>query len=1529
MPRPGGESDKLGNQYEAIWTVEAVIDVVVGTFKSITCEAFGNDSMGVEFHLTNHDDSSQFHSVKRQKQGGDWSIADLCRRDKSTGRSILGDLFEKCRKCPNARICFISSTGANELRELSERADVPTNVQEFRTALSSSAKLQSEFIKHIIPMFDDYQEFAFKALKALEVIPRGHRDLTRTVDRRIDELFYSTDGSNLKPGDVRRMLAEYILNNLGRRIDHDDLTQVLMENQIGLRDWKSDKSINETVKAINNRYLSVAENELINSAQISREATQQIIDTLTDDASRGALLVAPGGFGKSCVLAQCLSHLSKNSTPYLCLRMDSLELCNTSRQLGKQLDLPTSPAVVLAGIANNAPSVLVVDQLDAMSLVSGRNPRMWEVFSELCDEVQSYPHMKMILACRDFDLKHDHRLRSLGDAQSGYTKCTLDKLCKADILASLDLAGYGQLNPDAKQIEILAVPFHLLLFLEGDPTRSFASVGELYDRYWERKRQNVRRYLGRDPYWNQVIDALTQKMSQQQVLFAPKIVTDDWEDDAKAMVSEHVLVEIQEQHQYRFFHESFFDYAYARRFCISGRGVVDFLESTEQHLFRRAQVRQILAYRRENEFDLYISDLYEILKSPKVRFHIKQMVASELKRIEKPTQKEWEVIEPHVLDGELSRYISQALRDHEGWFDLLNLLQVFNNWLESDNAQLINAAIWFLESHGLHDYRSAQIAELISPYVDREDNNWRERILRVMSWGKSHLSNEMATIDLRLIASGAYDDYESSVSGGDFWSQYFDAGKNSPTFFIDVLATWFDHAIEQYDDGKSWSFLHNCKQNHSHAGAMMVGEVASNEPEYFIAQMLPRAATTVLNTGDLSKEDALNRMWPYLYNNGDPFYIDEAILLHLRKALQYLAQQDVECFRKYMATIMPYPYQTFGYLLLRSWTDNPKEFADECAKYLIADQRRFYIGYGIYTGDGEGTGESAISRTALRAISPHCSNKLFKQMESLIIGYCDEYEKGTPRWRGSTELLVLRSLDVSRISKQTALRIEELERKFPSLTDAIVEEDNTELMKQVGSPIPPETAKLMTDEQWISAMQKYDGSTDRLKGGPAELSWLLADFARKDRGRFASLADRMPENLSPTYFSAILDGLCGRYTNFNKEEKVADQKVFEETPTATFLKVIDRLHKLPKRPCGSSITNCIGLLSSRQLPKQILEIVMYYATSDPNPDTEMWQQTSGGNYYHGGDPYQHGINCVRGQAAEAISSLLFNDETRFEILLPTLEALSQDPIISVRTCAINAFCPLLNFSRDIAVDLFFKACNGSEAICATRPFNHFIHYAIYSHYEQLRDLLQFALSCENTKAIENAAGAIILAELFEVDTGEDASKVRAGNETMRQAAADVYARHLSHDIVGDKCAEHLREFLSDNAESVQQEVSSAFFHVSGDRLLQLGGFIAQFIESKCFENKPQRLLHALDESNVELPQIICRAAERILEFLGEEGTHIAYHGSMIAHDISTLVVRQYEQTTDSAIKSHCLDLIDQMEKVGYLGIGDELNRIDR
>ena len=332
---------------------------------------------------------------------------------------------------------------------------------------------------------------------------------------------------------------------------------------------------------------------------------------------------------------------------------------------------------------------------------------------------------------------------------------------------------------------------------------------------------------------------------------------------------------------------------------------------------------------------------------------------------------------------------------------------------------------------------------------------------------------------------------------------------------------------------------------------------------------------------------------------------------------------------------------------------------------------------------------------------------------------------------------------------------------------------------------------------------------------------------------------------------------------------------------------------------------------------------------DPNPETDIWQESVGSNNYYGGEPYSHGINCVRGQAAEAISSLLYHDSTRLDALRPALHALSQDPIISVRTCAINAFLPLLNFARDEAVELFLRACRDCVPICGTPPFEEFVHYAIYSSYPQLRELLQFALNSPNVHAVEYAARQIALAELDDVDVGLDAFNIRAGTETMRKSAANVYARNLRHEVVGDKCGNIWRNSSRTKLNPCGKRCQGRSVGFPANGYYASRGLSRGLLRAGALRTRPIVCCTRSKNPTSNSRRSSAAQPSASLEFLGKEGTHIAYHGSMIAISISTLIVRQYEQTTDAKVKSHCLDLIDRMERVGYLGIGDELNKIDR
>ena len=105
--------------------------------------------------------------------------------------------------------------------------------------------------------------------------------------------------------------------------------------------------------------------------------------------------------------------LETGDVPVLVVRLDRHGDAHSTKEIGNQMQLPRSPAVVLEALANGRESVLVVDQLDAVSQVSGRYPQLWELFDLLCQEAAVYPNMRMVVVCRDFDLENDSRLRKL------------------------------------------------------------------------------------------------------------------------------------------------------------------------------------------------------------------------------------------------------------------------------------------------------------------------------------------------------------------------------------------------------------------------------------------------------------------------------------------------------------------------------------------------------------------------------------------------------------------------------------------------------------------------------------------------------------------------------------------------------------------------------------------------------------------------------------------------------------------------------------------------------------------------------------------------------------------------------------------------------------------------------------------------------------------------------------------------------------------------------------------------------------
>lgn len=126
MPLPGGPADKYGNRYEGRWTAYCMAEILDENASSIRLEPPGLESKGFEFWLRRKD-LLEFHQVKRQtSRGGSWTLRNLERE------RILENFHRKLLEKSNNYCVFISTQPANELNELSDRAERSSSFEEFK-----------------------------------------------------------------------------------------------------------------------------------------------------------------------------------------------------------------------------------------------------------------------------------------------------------------------------------------------------------------------------------------------------------------------------------------------------------------------------------------------------------------------------------------------------------------------------------------------------------------------------------------------------------------------------------------------------------------------------------------------------------------------------------------------------------------------------------------------------------------------------------------------------------------------------------------------------------------------------------------------------------------------------------------------------------------------------------------------------------------------------------------------------------------------------------------------------------------------------------------------------------------------------------------------------------------------------------------------------------------------------------------------------------------------------------------------------
>ncbi len=1288
------------------------------------------------------------------------------------------------------------------------------------------------------------------------------------------------------------------MNNLGVELTATVIEGELLPYALSRASGKRQVDLGQRVQKVSSTWLASVERELLAPAIQRRESATLVkhVSAATDD--RVVFLVGTAGAGKSAVLSQGLRNVEAAGMPVLGFRLDRLEAFTDTQALGEQLGLTTSPVAALAANAGDAPCLLVVDQLDAVSLASGRMPNSFDAVSDLVREAAAFPNMRIVLACRQFDVDNDNRIRGLGQSSQAKT-IQVSALSDEEVDAAVTAMGLDSTKLKPSQRSLLRAPLHLVLLAsvaDQPHALNFDSTAHLFDAYWTAKRRAARNRKG-SLRFSEVIARVANSISDQQRLSVSDTVLDQGElaDDADVLISEHILV--RDGHQIAFFHESFFDYAFARQWAGRGQTFVDFLVASEQELFRRSQVRQIMHHLRQREPDRFLVEVENALSSPAVRFHIKETILAVLSGLSKPSTSELRMVvaiaEAHA---DLADRTWQLLRV-EPWFDRMDEDGQLTAWLDSDVQAERHLALTMLGTAARTE--PDRVAEILSAYDKHVE--YAEWLRWVVRFANLHTSRKLFDLLIDGISKDVYVGWTHEL-----WLATHGLAEREPEWAIELLQAYFARpdALSLNESGKVSALA-----DHEYGASEMIKNAASARPALFVGAMLPymKDVMRIAVSGDPQVGLPDDRHFSYFY--GDMISnneVDDAMLLAMRDAIEAIVVADQIAARPVLEGLAHYPYSSAQWLLYHGLIAGSATYADWAAELLLEGVNRLFC--------GSQSNSVWVARLLLQAILPHIDDDKHELLEDAVRDLRFEWE--SHRSGGWYAFNLLSALDPTRLTELGRRRLGEYQRKFN--IDQPAEPEDL-LGGSIQSPISSDATPHMTDENWLQAMARH--AVDRsdwsnFKGGARELSHLLQQQTAADPLRFAKLGLQLSAGTHPVYGGAILMGL-------------ADSPVQATDQTIVFdcVRHIATLgHPDNDRWLGYALRQYW-----KSAPLDLVEIVRDRALAASDPVNDRAFSTSETERKPGENLRVAGMNSARGSLAEELGNLLVYDVdgSRTAAVAPVLRQLATDPVLSVRTQVAHTIAATLRFNRDKAVEAFWALIDTDDAVFTAAFVQDLVIYIGNGESAPILPVIGRMLTSADA-TVRECGGRLAAYAALEWSSPRPLETVMASaDRPSREGVASICAQRLSATRNAGLAGATLIELFGDASAPVRKAAATVAAALRKQKLHPFEQILLALVDSASFEEATPQLFLTIEYAPDRVDRLALRTAQRYIEVFGAAAGDMRTGAAADAKYVSDLVIRGLAQTRDRAQRAALLDVVDELVKVGAYGVDEAIESAAR
>lgn len=537
--------------------------------------------------------------------------------------------------------------------------------------------------------------------------------------------------------------------------------------------------ISQDILSVKN-YFGNTESNFILRNEVS-ELHQWILSPIKSDELNLAVLAGNAGVGKSVIVSQLYSKLHEDGIPVVCLKADRLAF-ETTAEMESELGIESGFNQFIRELINSKPiGVVLIDQIDALSQSLSSNLKPLSVFDRLIKKLAKFNQtLKVIIVSRIYELNYDPIIAAYNNKYTIRVK-QLD----AEQVKSVLQSAIGQRADKIKSeiIGLLRTPLHLDVFLkifsDEFDINGINSIQDMYDELWRQKVTRDGTRAGQKVNQKQLVKLafrLAEVMyEKQQISLAAHAFEDAYAFELMYLRSEGIVVG---EKKISFFHQSFFDYVFARQFVNSGTDLLQSITNNHQGLFIRSKVKQILNFKRNVDAIEYGKLLISIIEDGNIRFHIKLLILQFVAFQDEPNTQETHFVEQIISKNNILKETLLKLYFGSGWLDIFIDKSLLDFDLNNDQVKY-----------------GKLIHNFFRGFIGRKNN----RLLQYFDNIKTNV-NAIEMIKDFLWMVKRYDD-KNYLQLADYIIQQI-GHQNIPEY---LLFTYLDNAVTEFPD---WSINH-------------------------------------------------------------------------------------------------------------------------------------------------------------------------------------------------------------------------------------------------------------------------------------------------------------------------------------------------------------------------------------------------------------------------------------------------------------------------------------------------------------------------------------------------------------------------------------------------------------------------------------------------------------------------------------------------------------------------------------------------